>query len=195
MQVDRVAGREAWRHRPWCAAECPAPAGSAEGTHLGQAWALAPAGEDGTRVEVRLCEPVGTGFHSEVGVLVSVTERRLHGDRDPLAELHGDPALAPSGALADFSASAGLSAREAGRLCEQLVAVTAMCTPPRTAPWGGGRRVTGIERDLIGAELKERYEAGASIRDLTTLTGRSYGFVHTILTEYQTVLRGQERQP
>lgn len=53
------------------------------------------------------------------------------------------------------------------------------------------RRIAGPERDKIAAALTRRYERGASVRELTVLTGRSYGFVHKILVEYGVELRGR----
>ncbi|MFI9082211.1 helix-turn-helix domain-containing protein [Streptomyces sioyaensis] len=41
----------------------------------------------------------------------------------------------------------------------------------------------GPERDRIAAELKAKYEAGASIRALAEETGRSYGGVHRLLAD------------
>ena len=46
-----------------------------------------------------------------------------------------------------------------------------------------GTRVTGTERDKLATDLKKRYDAGESIRALANATGRSYGFIHRILTE------------
>lgn len=54
-----------------------------------------------------------------------------------------------------------------------------------------GTRVTGTERSQLAAELKARYNAGESIRSLAASTGRSYGFVHRILTEAGVSLRGR----
>ena len=54
-----------------------------------------------------------------------------------------------------------------------------------------GSRVTGDDRTRLAADLKAKYEAGASIRGLAEETGRSYGFVHRILTESGTALRGR----
>lgn len=54
-----------------------------------------------------------------------------------------------------------------------------------------GTRVTGAERDKLATELKKRYSAGESIRSLAASTGRSYGFVHRILTESGVTLRGR----
>lgn len=38
----------------------------------------------------------------------------------------------------------------------------------------------GPERDRVAAELKAKYEAGASIRALAVETARSYGGVHSL---------------
>ena len=54
-----------------------------------------------------------------------------------------------------------------------------------------GTRVTGADRGKLAADLKTRYDAGESIRSLASATGRSYGFVHRILTESGVVLRGR----
>ena len=54
-----------------------------------------------------------------------------------------------------------------------------------------GRRVSGNERDKLAVDLKKKYAAGASIRDLAAQTGRSYGFVHRVLTESGVTLRGR----
>jgi hypothetical protein len=54
-----------------------------------------------------------------------------------------------------------------------------------------GTRVTGSERSKLAAELKKRYDAGESIRSLAAATGRSYGFIHRILTESGVSLRGR----
>ena len=56
---------------------------------------------------------------------------------------------------------------------------------------GKGRRVSGGERDKLTADLKKKYAAGASIRDLAESTGRSYGFVHRVLSESGVALRGR----
>lgn len=56
---------------------------------------------------------------------------------------------------------------------------------------GKGRRVSGSERDKLSADLKKKYAAGASIRDLAEATGRSYGFVHRVLSEAGVPLRGR----
>ncbi len=54
-----------------------------------------------------------------------------------------------------------------------------------------GTRVTGADRTKLAADLKKRYDAGESIRLLAASTGRSYGFVHRILTETGVSLRGR----
>jgi hypothetical protein len=54
-----------------------------------------------------------------------------------------------------------------------------------------GTRVTGEDRSKLADDLKDRYAAGESIRSLATSTGRSYGFIHRILTETGVVLRGR----
>ena len=54
-----------------------------------------------------------------------------------------------------------------------------------------GTRVTGSDRSKLAADLKGRYDAGESIRSLATATGRSYGFIHRILTESGAELRGR----
>lgn len=54
-----------------------------------------------------------------------------------------------------------------------------------------GRRITGLDRDRLSADLKKRYESGVSIRDLAAEIGRSYGFVHRVLLESGATLRGR----
>jgi predicted transcriptional regulator len=54
-----------------------------------------------------------------------------------------------------------------------------------------GARVTGAQRDKMATDIKSRYEGGKSIREIAGLTGRSYGFVHRILTESGVTLRGR----
>jgi hypothetical protein len=54
-----------------------------------------------------------------------------------------------------------------------------------------GSRVTGGERDRLAADLRRKYDTGESIRSLAQSTGRSYGFVHRILSESGTSLRGR----
>ena len=59
------------------------------------------------------------------------------------------------------------------------------------ADLGKGRRVQGGERDKLANDLKKKYVAGASIRELAEAIGRSYGFVHRLLTESGVTLRGR----
>ena len=47
------------------------------------------------------------------------------------------------------------------------------------------------ERSELAADLKRRYEEGESIRRLAAATGRSYGFVHRLLSEAGVELRGR----
>jgi len=54
-----------------------------------------------------------------------------------------------------------------------------------------GSRVTGVERDKLSTGLKRKYDNGASIRELAATTGRSYGFVHRVLSEAGVNLRGR----
>ncbi len=52
-----------------------------------------------------------------------------------------------------------------------------------------GQRITGADRAELGSRLSEKYLAGASIRDLASETGRSYGFVHRMLVDSGVQLR------
>ncbi|GAA3234499.1 helix-turn-helix domain-containing protein [Pseudonocardia petroleophila] len=54
-----------------------------------------------------------------------------------------------------------------------------------------GARITGTQRDKLAGDLKKKYEKGASIRALAESTGRSYGFVHRVLSETGVTLRGR----
>lgn len=54
-----------------------------------------------------------------------------------------------------------------------------------------GSRVTGSEREKLAADLRKKYDSGQSIRALAEASGRSYGFVHRILSESGTTLRGR----
>lgn len=54
-----------------------------------------------------------------------------------------------------------------------------------------GTRVTGADRESLTADLRSKYENGASIRELAAETGRSYGFVHRLLRESGVELRGR----
>ncbi len=59
------------------------------------------------------------------------------------------------------------------------------------ATYRKGTRVTGPDRSKLATDLKSRYDAGESIRSLAASTGRSYGFIHRILTESGVTLRGR----
>ena len=69
----------------------------------------------------------------------------------------------------------------------------------RSRPRGGrvaeklakGARISGGNRDKLASDLKKKYENGKSIRDLAGETGRSYGFVHRLLSESGVQLRGR----
>jgi hypothetical protein len=52
-----------------------------------------------------------------------------------------------------------------------------------------GTRVIGVDRSRLGTLLAKRYDSGESIRSLSASTGRSYGFVHRILTDSGVDLR------
>lgn len=54
-----------------------------------------------------------------------------------------------------------------------------------------GARITGSARDKLASDLRKKYEKGASIRSLAEATGRSYGFVHRVLSESGVQLRGR----
>ncbi|WP_404820297.1 helix-turn-helix domain-containing protein [Streptomyces scabiei] len=56
---------------------------------------------------------------------------------------------------------------------------------------GKGTKVSGAAREKLAADLRKAYESGASIRTLAEGTGRSYGFVHRLLTEAGVTLRGR----
>lgn len=51
------------------------------------------------------------------------------------------------------------------------------------------RRIIGAERQVLADDLVKRYSEGESIRALASATGRSYGFVHRVLTENGVSLR------
>lgn len=54
-----------------------------------------------------------------------------------------------------------------------------------------GARITGADRTKLAAELKKQYDKGRSIRELADAHGRSYGFVHRVLSESGVTLRGR----
>jgi transposase len=54
-----------------------------------------------------------------------------------------------------------------------------------------GARLTGGDREEMAKTVTSMYGQGKSIRDISAETGRSYGFVHRVLTESDTALRGR----
>lgn len=52
-----------------------------------------------------------------------------------------------------------------------------------------GARITGTERTKLAVELRKQYAKGRSIRELAETHGRSYGFVHRVLSESGVALR------
>ncbi len=54
-----------------------------------------------------------------------------------------------------------------------------------------GARITGSQRTALGTQFAKRYAAGESIRKIAGDTGRSYGFVHGVLSESGVELRGR----
>jgi hypothetical protein len=57
------------------------------------------------------------------------------------------------------------------------------------------KRVTGPARDEIAAQLRKDYENGTTLRDLAASSGRSYGFVHRMLTRSRSHSWGFPRSP
>jgi helix-turn-helix protein len=54
-----------------------------------------------------------------------------------------------------------------------------------------GARITGSERDKLASEVTKQYHKGRSIRELADSHGRSYGFIHRLLSENDVSLRGR----
>ena len=54
-----------------------------------------------------------------------------------------------------------------------------------------GARITGSDRSKLATEVRRQYEKGRSIRDLADSHGRSYGFIHRLLSENDVTLRGR----
>jgi predicted transcriptional regulator len=54
-----------------------------------------------------------------------------------------------------------------------------------------GARITGADRNKLAGDLKKQYDKGKSIRELADSHGRSYGFVHRVLSESGVTLRGR----
>ena len=60
-----------------------------------------------------------------------------------------------------------------------------------TADLTKGKRITGDDRSTLADDLRKRYDSGDSIRVLAAETGRSYGFVHRLLSENGATLRSR----
>ena len=54
-----------------------------------------------------------------------------------------------------------------------------------------GARITGPARAKLATDLRKAYDKGRSIRELAETHGRSYGFVHRVLSESGVELRGR----
>ena len=54
-----------------------------------------------------------------------------------------------------------------------------------------GARITGAERTKLAADMNKQYAKGKTIRELAAIHGRSYGFVHRVLSESGVTLRGR----
>ncbi|MFF5407257.1 helix-turn-helix domain-containing protein [Streptomyces misionensis] len=54
-----------------------------------------------------------------------------------------------------------------------------------------GKQITGAAREELAQEMKKQYEQGMSIRAIAEAHGRSYGFVHRVLTETDVSLRSR----
>jgi transposase len=54
-----------------------------------------------------------------------------------------------------------------------------------------GARLTGDDRTRMASTVTALYSQGKSIRDISAETGRSYGFVHRVLSESDLPLRGR----
>lgn len=59
------------------------------------------------------------------------------------------------------------------------------------AEWKKGARIVGRDREKLAADFRKKYDGGASIRALAEASGRSYGFVHRVLKDTGTTLRGR----
>ncbi|MFF3501689.1 helix-turn-helix domain-containing protein [Streptomyces sp. NPDC003247] len=54
-----------------------------------------------------------------------------------------------------------------------------------------GKQITGAAREELAREMKKQYADGLSIRAIAEAHGRSYGFVHRVLTEADVPLRSR----
>ena len=55
-------------------------------------------------------------------------------------------------------------------------------------------RITGEARTQLAADLAAQYEQGTPIRSLVESSGRSYGFIHQLLTEAEVTQRPRGRR-
>ncbi|GAB3494589.1 helix-turn-helix domain-containing protein [Amycolatopsis cihanbeyliensis] len=58
-----------------------------------------------------------------------------------------------------------------------------------------GVRLTGPARAKLADDMRKVYERGATVREIATAMGRSYGSVHRLLTEAGTVFRAKTGKP
>jgi transposase len=62
----------------------------------------------------------------------------------------------------------------------------------KTTPLVKGARITGKAKDKLTAEIAKKYNGGATIRELANEYGRSFGWMHRVLSEAEGVtLRGR----
>lgn len=54
---------------------------------------------------------------------------------------------------------------------------------PTTVMPSKGQRITGSNRVEMTKTIRSRYEGGESIRQIAETIGRSYGFVHRMVSE------------
>ena len=47
-----------------------------------------------------------------------------------------------------------------------------------------GIRIVGEARQTLGREMRKKYDSGSSVRDLAKEYGRSFGFVHRLMSEF-----------
>lgn len=58
-----------------------------------------------------------------------------------------------------------------------------------------GKRLTGDKRKQTAADLRKRYETGATIKQLIEETGRSHGGITILLREAGTQMRPRGTRP
>jgi len=52
-------------------------------------------------------------------------------------------------------------------------------------------RITGTDRQKLGAKVAKHYKAGTSCREISEMLGRSYGFVHSLLEDQGIAMRAR----